>query len=92
MVDAVVERAKAYADAGANSLFVPFIYEAALIGRLCEKSPLPVNILVGEGIPDIKALAGLGVARISHGHGPWAKAMQDLSEAARAAMASLNQG
>ena len=92
VVDAVVERAKAYADAGANSLFVPFIYEATLIGRLCEKSPLPVNILVGEAIPDIKTLAGLGVARISHGHGPWAKAMQDLGEAARAAMASLNQG
>ncbi len=89
LVDAVAERAKAYADAGANSLFVPFIYDAGLIARLCEKLPLPVNILVGDGIPDIKALAGLGVARISHGHGPWAKAMQDLGEAAKQAMASL---
>ncbi len=89
LVDAVIERAKAYADAGANSLFVPFVYDAGLIARLCEKSPLPVNILLGEGIPDIKALAALGVARISHGHGPWAKAMQDLGEAAKAAMASL---
>ncbi len=90
LVDAVVERAKAYADAGANSLFVPFIYDAGLIRQLCEKSPLPVNILVGDGIPDLKALAGLGVARISHGHGPWAKAMQDLGEAAKEAMAALN--
>lgn len=90
LVDAVVERAKAYADAGANSLFVPFIYDAGLIARLCEKSPLPVNILVGDGIPDLKALAGLGVARISHGHGPWAKAMQDLGEAAKQAMAAHN--
>lgn len=89
LVDAVLERAKAYADAGANSLFVPFIYDAALIGRLCEKSPLPVNILVGEGIPDIKTLAELGVARISHGHGPWAKAMDDLAAAAKVAMAQL---
>ena len=89
LADTVIERAKAYADAGANSLFVPFVYDAALIARLCENSPLPVNILVGEGIPDIKALAALGVARISHGHGPWAKAMQDLGEAAKAAMASL---
>ena len=92
LVDAVVERAKAYADAGANSLFVPFVYDAALIAQLCEKSPLPVNILVGQGIPDIKTLAGLGVARISHGHGPWAKAMDDLAAAAKDAMASLNQG
>jgi len=92
LADAAVERAKAYADAGANSLFVPFVYDAALIARICENSPLPVNILVGEGIPDINALAALGVARISHGHGPWAKAMQDLGEAAKAAMASLNRG
>jgi len=92
LVDKVLEQAKAYADAGANSLFVPFVYDAALIGRLCEKSPLPVNILVGQGIPDIRALAELGVARISHGHGPWAKAMDDLAAAAKRAMAALNQG
>jgi 2-methylisocitrate lyase-like PEP mutase family enzyme len=90
LVDMVVERAKAYADAGANSLFVPFVYDAALIGRLCEKSPLPVNILVGQGIPDIRTLAELGVARISHGHGPWAKAMEDLATSAKAAMAALD--
>ncbi len=89
LVDAVIERAKAYADAGANSLFVPFIYNPDLIARLCEKSPLPVNILVGEGVPDIRTLANLGVARISHGHGPWAKAMDDLAAGAKAAMAAL---
>jgi hypothetical protein len=32
----------------------------------------------------------LGVARISHGHGPWARAMQDLSIAAKLAMAALD--
>ena len=90
LADAVIERAKTYADAGANSLFVPFVYDASLIARICEKSPLPVNILDGEGIPGIKTLAELGVARISHGHGPWAKAMQDLEHAAKAAMASLD--
>lgn len=89
LVDAVVERAKAYADAGANSLFVPFIYDSGQIASLCEKSPLPVNILVGDGVPDIRTLAGLGVARISHGHGPWARAMDDLAAAAKDAMASL---
>lgn len=90
LVDAVIERAKAYADAGANSLFVPFVYDAALIGQLCEKSPLPVNILVGEGIPDIKTLAGLGVARISHGHGPWAAAMDWLGTEAKKAFQILS--
>lgn len=90
LADAVIDRAKAFADAGANSLFVPFVYDAALIERICEKSPLPVNILVGPGIPDIKTLAGLGVARISHGHGPWATAMEQLKQAAALAMASLD--
>lgn len=90
LVEKVLERAKSYADSGANSLFVPFIADATLIGHLCAKSPLPVNILVGDGIPDIKTLAGLGVARISHGHGPWARAMQDLSSAAKLAIAALD--
>ena len=90
LVHIVIERAKAYADAGANSLFVPFVYDAGLIARLCEKSSLPVNILVGQGVPDIKTLAGLGVARISHGHGPWAAEMDSLAAGARAAMAMLD--
>ncbi len=77
-VDEMIERAKAYADAGARGLFVPFLQDAALIERLCKASPLPVNILMRAGCPDHKALDGLGVARISHGHGPWAAAMDWL--------------
>jgi 2-methylisocitrate lyase-like PEP mutase family enzyme len=83
LVDQVLERAKAYAGAGARGLFAPFLREASLIERLCKGSPLPVNILMGAGIPDHKALAGLGVARISHGHGPWAAAMDWLEGEAR---------
>ena len=90
LADAVIERARSFADAGANSLFVPFVYDARLIAQICEQSPLPVNILVGEGVPSIKTLAGLGVARISHGHGPWAAAMDQLAEGAREAMAALD--
>jgi 2-methylisocitrate lyase-like PEP mutase family enzyme len=82
-VDEVIERAKAYADAGARSLFVPFLQDAALIARLCQASPLPVNILMRPGCPDHKTLAELGVARISHGHGPWAAAMDWLEGEAR---------
>ncbi len=79
----MVERAKAYADAGAAGLFAPFLRDETLIARLCEKSPLPVNILMGAGIPDHRRLAELGVARISHGHGPWAAAMDWLQAEAR---------
>jgi 2-methylisocitrate lyase-like PEP mutase family enzyme len=84
MVDALIERARAYADAGARGLFAQFLQDAALIERLCAGSPLPVNILMRTGCPDLKSLAGLGVARISHGHGPWAAAMDWLhAEAAK---------
>jgi 2-methylisocitrate lyase-like PEP mutase family enzyme len=88
-VDIMIERAKAYADAGARGLFAPFLQDAALIERLCSRSPLPVNILMRVGCPDHKALAALGVARISHGHGPWAAAMDWLQAEAEIALNAL---
>ncbi len=89
LAEAVIERGKAYADAGANSLFVPFVSDAALIEKLCKGSPLPVNILINPGVPDHRALAELGVARISHGHGPWAAAMDWIEGQAREVFALL---
>ena len=79
LVAATLERARAYADAGAGSLFVPFMLDPKCIGAICDASPLPVNILRGKGGPTHKDLAGLGVARISHGHQPWAAAMAWLT-------------
>src|SRR3546814_1235311 len=63
LVAATLERARAYADAGAGGLFVPFLADAKCIGAICEGSPLPVNILRGKGAPTHKELAKLGVAR-----------------------------
>lgn len=79
LVAATLERARAYADAGAGSLFVPFLLDRKCIGAICEASPLPVNILRGKGGPTHQELANLGVARISHGHQPWAAAMAWLT-------------
>lgn len=79
LVAAALERARAYADAGASGFFVPFLANARVIGAICEGSPLPVNILRGKGGPTHKQLAELGVARISHGHQPWAAAMAWLA-------------
>lgn len=87
MVDAALERAQAYAVAGASGLFVPGVVAEALIARITEASPLPVNIMAMPGVPDRRRLAELGVARISHGPGPYRGAMQWLTEAAKAAMA-----
>jgi 2-methylisocitrate lyase-like PEP mutase family enzyme len=86
LVAATLERARAYADAGAGGLFVPFLSDARLIAAICEGSPLPVNILWSKPCGDRAALAALGVARISHGHQPWAAAMAWLGEQAAAVL------
>jgi len=83
LVEQVLERAKIYADAGAGSLFIPFLSDVRCIGAICEASPLPVNILRSPDGPDHAQLAKLGVARISHGHQPWAAAMDWLKEQAQ---------
>ncbi|HYC02658.1 MAG TPA: isocitrate lyase/phosphoenolpyruvate mutase family protein [Azospirillaceae bacterium] len=82
-----LERARAYADAGADGLFVPGLVEERLIGLLAERSPLPVNIMAGPNTPPKARLAELGVARLSHGPGPYRLAMQAVEAAARAAFA-----
>jgi len=84
-----LERAEAYAKAGASGIFVPGLADAALIETFCKSSPLPTNIMVSSRTPPFTQLAQFGVARISHGPGPFRVAMQALSEAARAAQAAL---
>ena len=80
-----LERAKAYADAGASGFFAPGLADPDMIAELTAKSPLPVNIMMMQGVPDIAALRGLGVARVSFGGGPYRVAMQALEQAAEAA-------
>jgi 2-methylisocitrate lyase-like PEP mutase family enzyme len=87
LVEQVLERARAYADAGAAGLFVPFLGDHPSIAAICEGSPLPVNVLWGPERGTRAELAALGVARISYGHGPWAAAMAWLGEQAKAVFA-----
>ncbi|MBA2921198.1 isocitrate lyase/phosphoenolpyruvate mutase family protein [Sphingomonas sp. MAH-20] len=86
-VDQALERARAYADAGASGFFVPGLADERLLARVCEGSPLPVNAMMFPGMPHKKRLAELGVARISHGPGPYRQAMAALTELARTAFA-----
>ena len=83
LVSDALQRAQAYAEAGASGIFVPGLVDDRLIGHLCTASPLPVNIMVLPGVPTATRLAALGVARISHGPGPYVQMMQSLEEAAR---------
>ena len=85
MVAEAIDRAHAYAEAGADGLFAPGMADIVLIARLAEASPLPLNIMVGDSTPPLRMLAENGVARVSHGPGPYLMAMKTLEEAARAA-------
>lgn len=87
MVDAALERARAYAQAGADGLFVPGLVDESLLARCCAGSPLPVNAMMSPRAPTATRLAALGLARISHGPGPYRLAMHALEQAARAAHA-----
>ncbi len=86
LLDAAIVRAKAYHDAGADGFFAPGLVDASAIARLCAASPLPVNIMALPQAPDRQALAEAGVARISHGPGPYGAAMATFTELAKAAL------
>jgi 2-methylisocitrate lyase-like PEP mutase family enzyme len=83
MLEAAIERARAYAAAGADGIFGPGLADLRLIARLVEVSPLPVNIMVGDSTPSLDALARVGVARVSHGPGPYLTAMGALEQVVR---------
>jgi 2-methylisocitrate lyase-like PEP mutase family enzyme len=78
-----LERAEAYAEAGASGLFIPGLTDDALIGRICEGSTLPVNVMMMDGLPSHNRLCELGVARISYGAFPYQEAMKTLQQEAK---------
>lgn len=83
-VDAAIERARAYAEAGASGFFVPGLADLRLLKRVCDASPIPVNFMAFPGAPSAAEVAKAGVARISHGPFPFKLAMKALQDAARA--------
>lgn len=89
-LDEALQRADAYAEAGASGLFAPGLRDPDLIKKLCDRSPLPVNILALPDTPPAKVLAQLGVARISHGAAPYRQMSAALKEAAQKAFADAS--
>jgi 2-methylisocitrate lyase-like PEP mutase family enzyme len=66
-LDDVLARATAYAEAGADGLFVPGLVDLPTIAKLTAASPLPVNVMAGPGAPPVAELAAAGVRRVSVG-------------------------
>ena len=87
-LDAALERAEAYAAAGADSLFVPGLVDLAAIAELAA-GPLPVTVMVWPGAPSVAELASARVARISLGS---AIAQAAYAVAARATAELLASG
>jgi 2-methylisocitrate lyase-like PEP mutase family enzyme len=84
----VLDRAAAYAEAGADSLFVPGLADLDALATLAA-GPLPVAVMVWPGAPSVRDLAAIGVARISLGS---AIAQAAYAVAARAATELLTDG
>lgn len=64
LIDETLERIDAYKEAGADGIFIPGLTDLELIRIICEKSKLPVNIMVEDISEEILKS---GVSRISLG-------------------------
>ncbi|HYH13132.1 MAG TPA: isocitrate lyase/phosphoenolpyruvate mutase family protein [Thermomicrobiales bacterium] len=88
-LDDVIGRARVYADAGANGIFVPGLLDLEALRTLAAAVELPVNVMVGPGAPSIDELATTGARRFSAGTGI---TMAAYSLADRATRELLTQG
>jgi 2-methylisocitrate lyase-like PEP mutase family enzyme len=88
-LDDVLARCRAYAEAGADGLFVPGLTDLAMLTELAKNSPLPVNAMAWAGAPLVAELAAVGVRRVSVGT---AVAQAAYTVAKRAATELLTTG
>jgi 2-methylisocitrate lyase-like PEP mutase family enzyme len=65
--ESTLARLIAFAEAGADGVFVPGPVPRGVIAEIVARVPLPLNVLYSPDGPSIAELAGLGVARISTG-------------------------
>lgn len=66
-VEETISRAALYEAAGADGLFVPGIIDASEIKTIADTVKVPLNVMARPGLPEAKALAKLGVRRLSAG-------------------------
>lgn len=83
LLDEAFAREAAYAAAGADGFFVPGLKDKKLIEKICRQASLPVNVMTSGDVEEVRALAELGVARISFGPAPYVEVSHDLESRAR---------
>jgi 2-methylisocitrate lyase-like PEP mutase family enzyme len=87
-----IERAQAYAKAGATGFFAPGLTDPALISALIATTTLPVNLMMSPNAAPAATLAALGAARLSHGPFPWRAQMAALAAGYSAATVHQSKG
>lgn len=87
LVDQLLERAAAFKHAGSDGFFAPMIKNIDHIRKLCNESPLPVNIIWFPGFPSVKELIDAGASRVSYGPGPYLDMIEWLKNQAKRAFA-----
>lgn len=83
LLEKALERATSYASAGADSFFVPGLSNIDYIEKLCDLSPIPINVMLAPQGLSIKTLTDVGVGRISYGPSPFSQVMNILKESTR---------
>ena len=86
-VDEALERGRAYAEAGADCIFVPGVRDPEVIAALVAGLPIGMSVLATPAGPTLEELARLGVARISLGPGSMGAALAALQRAAESVLA-----
>jgi len=66
-LDDVIARAAEYAEAGADSLFVPGLIDLEALASLVKATSLPVNVMAWPGAPTVAEFEAAGVRRVSLG-------------------------
>lgn len=69
-LEEAVRRGNAFREAGADSVFVPFVGDRDTIEQLVQLIRAPLNILGAPNAPTLKELATLGVRRVTFGSAP----------------------
>ncbi|MET3442364.1 2-methylisocitrate lyase-like PEP mutase family enzyme [Variovorax paradoxus] len=88
-----LRRARLYASAGADGIFVPGMASLEEIAGLAAAVPLPVNVYAGHSkAPSVDVLARAGARRISLGCGPLQAALGVLGRIAAEAFDASNGG
>jgi 2-methylisocitrate lyase-like PEP mutase family enzyme len=80
--EAAILRGQAYAQAGADCIFVPGVLDPGTIADLVAGIDAPVSVLARPGAPSVSELQELGVARVSFGPGPMGAALAALARTA----------